>query len=96
MPDRQVPDSKWSVSAATEINDLLQPRPGHMMLLGLCSLELRCCWRLFDSGMPGGTRCSRRAPRGGVSRVPNSYQIAVLDISVLRYGEGEDATNLKA
>jgi hypothetical protein len=46
--------------------------------------------------MPGGTRCSSCAPRGGVSRVPNSYQIAVLDISVLRYGEGEDATNLKA
>ena len=47
MPDGQAPDSKWSVSAATEMNTLLQSRPGHLILLGWCSLELRCCWRLF-------------------------------------------------
>ena len=47
MPDWQAPDSKWSVSAATELNTLLQSRPRHLMLLGLWSLELRCCSRLF-------------------------------------------------
>ena len=47
MPDGQVPDSKWRESAEGEMNDLLQPRPGHEMVLGRCVLEFRCCWRLF-------------------------------------------------
>ncbi len=49
-----------------------------------------------DSGNSGRTRCNERAPRGHVSRVPNSCQIAVLYFSVSRNGGGEDATDLTA
>ena len=33
IPDGHAPDSKWSTSAAAEINALLQSSPGHLKLL---------------------------------------------------------------